>query len=98
MNDAPDVLLHGLHANGVIDPAATVEWKSPLRSNAWAEYRDAASLHVLGSTEHVPELAGFWPKGGPQWDGLGVASDGTVLLGDVQVKGSRGKRPKWDHS
>ena len=80
VNDSPGVLLHELHANGVISPTATVQWVSPLRSDAWAEYRDAEFLVVLGLRQYAPELTEFWPKGGPQWDGLGRASDGKVVL------------------
>lgn len=80
VNERPHVLLRALHASGVADPTAKVQWVSPLRSDAWAEYRDAEFLRVLALEPCAAKLAEFWPQGGPQWDGLGKASDGTVVL------------------
>lgn len=58
----------------------TVEWLSPLRSDDFAEYRDASFLKLLGLAELAPALASFWPSRGPQWDALGVADGAAVIL------------------
>jgi len=66
-----------LHKSG----AAHVTWLSPLKSDSFAEYRDASFLRLLDLNHLVPELAGFWPKRGPQWDALGkLDSNGVVLV------------------
>ena len=57
-----------------------IRWLSPLRADDFAEYRDAAFLERLGRGHLAPELATFWPRGGPQWDALGLAGDRPVLV------------------
>jgi len=57
-----------------------VTWLSPLRSDDYAEYRDAAFLDLLGLGALHPALADFWPRGGPQWDALGRAGPAVVLV------------------
>ena len=58
----------------------------------YAEYRDQSFLDRLtGSgfyqepshTQH--ELADFWPRFGPQWDGLAVTDRGQVLLVEAKA-------------
>ena len=56
-----------------------LEWRSPLEEDDYAEYRDAAFLHRLGVSEEA-SLAKFWPRGGPQWDGLAVSTLGEIVL------------------
>jgi hypothetical protein len=65
--------------------AQTIEWKSPLAHDDFAEYRDGAFLDRLGLSEHAPALAEFWPAGGPQWDALGVTDQGHVLLVEAKA-------------
>lgn len=65
--------------------AGRIEWRSPLRSDDWAEYRDAAFLDVLGLGDLSPRLAEFWPQRGPQWDALGVTDAGHVLLVEAKA-------------
>ncbi|MBD3785767.1 MAG: hypothetical protein IE922_02185 [Sphingomonadales bacterium] len=59
---------------------APIRWLSPLASDDFAEYRDGAFLDLLGLGHLTPALAAFWPRGGPQWDALGLAGDLPVLL------------------
>lgn len=67
-------------------PAATrVEWRSPLESDDFAEYRDGSFLDVLELPELKAELAEFWPAGGPQWDALGLTDRGDVLLVEAKA-------------
>jgi hypothetical protein len=62
-----------------------IDWRSPLHSDDYAEYRDGAFLERLGLGHLRPELAAYWPSGGPQWDALGVTSGGTVLLVEAKA-------------
>ncbi|MDF1853839.1 hypothetical protein [Pseudooceanicola sp.] len=66
----------------MIQPAglAEVRWVSPIATDDFAEYRDAAFLDRLGLASHRDALADFWPKRGPQWDALGVAGTAVVLV------------------
>lgn len=54
-------------------------WVSPLADDDYAEYRDGAFLEILGLSKFKTDLSGFWPKRGPQWDGLARFDDGVVL-------------------
>lgn len=55
-------------------------WVSPLVGDDHAEYRDAAFLARLGLAPLAPALADFWPRRGPQWDGLATFPGGVVLV------------------
>ena len=57
-----------------------VEWRSPLASDDYAEYRDQAFLDLLDVKLEKEPLTQFWPNGGPQWDALAMTSSGKLLL------------------
>lgn len=57
-----------------------IAWRSPLRDDDYAEYRDEAFLARVGVTPARRSLDSFWPRGGPQWDALGRTRDGAVVL------------------
>lgn len=79
-------------------PGSRIEWRSPLREDHYAEYSDQEFVERLLGAPHsagVPglpppgrqlprPLAEFWPRFGPQWDGLAVVNTGrgarTMLL------------------
>lgn len=62
-------------------PARTaIEWVSPLASDDYAEYRDQSFLNLLGIQLNTIPLSDFWPRLGPQWDGLARTANGQVLL------------------
>ncbi len=66
----------------VIRKQMKIDWKSPLRSDEYAEYRDEdfiKKLGVLNSKMKYP-LSDFWPNNGPQWDALGVSEDEIILV------------------
>jgi hypothetical protein len=65
--------------------ARSITWRSPLRSDDFAEYRDADFLKVVGLEEWSGALAEFWPQRGPQWDALGVSNQGDVLLVEAKA-------------
>jgi hypothetical protein len=77
VNHAPEVLNEQI-ALGAID------WRSPLAADEYAEYRDEAFLRVLGIDERC-SLDSFWPRGGPQWDALGIAESGELLLVEAKA-------------
>lgn len=58
----------------------TITWLSPIKSDDYAEYRDDDFLKRLNIDLPNRSLSSFWPRRGPQWDGLGKTQDGTVLL------------------
>jgi hypothetical protein len=53
---------------------AGIQWVSPLARDNYLEYRDLPFLGAVGITDAEGGLAGFWPKGGPCWDALGILS------------------------
>ena len=61
-------------------PLPSIEWLSPLQSDDYAEYRDREFLNRLSlDLKHYP-LEQFWPKNGPQWDGLAKTNNDQLLL------------------
>jgi hypothetical protein len=58
----------------------TIEWVSPLAMDDYAEYRDAAFLNLIKLPALGAALKTFWPQRGPQWDALGLTSQGPVLV------------------
>jgi hypothetical protein len=79
------VLDEQLRDVGALQATDRLEWLSPLRSDDWAEYRDAAFLKTVGLERLTPSLAAFWPGRGPQWDALAVAPDGSVFLFEAKA-------------
>lgn len=62
-----------------------IEWVSPLRSDEFAEYYDAAFLERLGLGHLAPALSAFWPDSGPRWDGLATTATGEVILVEAKA-------------
>jgi hypothetical protein len=62
-----------------------ITWLSPVRADDHAEYRDQAFLDLLDIHLPTRPLAFFWPRGGPQWDGLGRAASGEVILVEAKA-------------
>lgn len=63
-----------------IPGARSIEWRSPVAADGYAEYRDEAFLDRLGVGHLAPALRDFWPSRGPQWDALGRTDRGDLLL------------------
>ena len=64
-----------------------VDWRSPTLEDHYAEYRDQSFLDRLAGSWYYREperpqqdLSDFWPRFGPQWDGLAVTDRGQILL------------------
>jgi hypothetical protein len=66
--------------------ASRIEWLAPVQ--AGNELRDAAWAQV-GLTAPSPHAAGWWPPGGPTWDGVArvIGADGRVGALFVEAKG-----------
>jgi hypothetical protein len=64
-----------------------VIWLSPLRDSAWSEFRDEMWRDV-GLPWPSPHQTQWWPRGGPQWDGVatvpGTNGRRGVLLAEAK--------------
>ncbi len=79
INDHKDLLDEKL--SSILKTPIRVDWKSPLKADHFAEYRDDDFLSLLGIDSKLKSpLIGFWPKRGPQWDALGIESDKVFLV------------------
>ena len=80
VNRCPDVIDRAIAKKIGLEHGETIQWLSPLESEAFTEYRDHAFLERLGITPQYRRLEDFWPKRGPVWDGLARTSRGRCLL------------------
>jgi len=62
-----------------------IQWRSPLASDEYAEYRDSSFLDLLGVDLPRRSLSSFWPAHGPQWDALGRAGSGELVLVEAKA-------------
>jgi hypothetical protein len=70
----------------VIGKKIDITWKSPLKEDDYAEYRDEDFLRLLGLTNKIKKpLNSFWPNNGPQWDALGINQDGEIILVEAKA-------------
>lgn len=80
VNRCPNVIDEAI-ANAIdLEHGETIEWLSPLESDAFTEYRDRAFLKRLGINPQRRQLEDYWPLQGPVWDGLARTSGGLYLL------------------
>lgn len=88
-------LPQGAHPN-----ARRVQWLSPLESEGFKRYRDGSFLEQIGVPEASAALADFWPRIGPNWDGLAMVSQGRgtppgVLLVESRTHLDQVDGPGW---
>jgi hypothetical protein len=83
VNHRPEVLDRPILQ--AIGSASAIDWRSPLEDDGFAEYRDAAFLERVGLPELAQPLGEFWPRRGPQWDALGRADDGSILMVEAKA-------------
>lgn len=74
-----------LRTAGILADQETITWLSPREEDDWAEYRDGDFLRLLGLERLGPDLKGFWPSRGPQWDALGLTSEGRPVLVEAKA-------------
>lgn len=80
VNSRPELLARELAPALHLVPGEQIQWLSPIRSDAYAEYSDDAFLERLNINLPKNSLEIFWPKRGPVWDGLGHTSGGDLIL------------------
>ena len=85
VNQHPVLLNHEIRKAGKLPTRTAIDWVSPLESDEYAEYRDSSFLEMLGIELTKVPLQDFWPRLGPQWDGLAKTSDGQVLLVEAKA-------------
>jgi hypothetical protein len=68
-----------------LNESETITWLSPLREDAYAEYRDNSFLERLNLRLPTRSLKDFWPRRGPQWDALGRTDSNSVLLVEAKA-------------
>ena len=85
VNEQPERLNAPVREALGLDPAAKIEWRSPLASDDYAEYRDEAFLDLLDIRLDKVPLDAFWPKRGPQWDALGLVGGNEPLLVEAKA-------------
>jgi len=86
VNRHPEMLDASLRQAGAIQSDETVDWKSPLIQEKFAEYRDRTALKLLDA-DPLPNraLTDFWPSRGPVWDALAVSSAGIRILVEAKA-------------
>ncbi|MBA3030316.1 MAG: hypothetical protein FP816_16105 [Desulfobacteraceae bacterium] len=62
-----------------------INWKSPIKTDEYSEYRDLAFLKLLGLEEFEEQLKAFWPKRGPQWDALAITKKRKYMLFEAKA-------------
>lgn len=61
-----------------------ITWLSPLRGETYKEYKlnEESMLQRLNLSKAD---FNFWPQNQPQWDAIGVAEDGTIILVEAKA-------------
>jgi len=62
-----------------LSSTASIRWRSPLKDDKYAEYRDYDAIKCL-EINHKVALEDFWPHNGPQWDALGKSDNSNLFL------------------
>ncbi|WP_353625503.1 hypothetical protein [Robertmurraya yapensis (ex Hitch et al 2024)] len=69
-----------------IDKELTIEWKSPLKRSGYREYRNEfLDLEDQWKGKGI-QLEKYWPKIGPQWDGIAVVKGKNGNFGLLLVE------------
>src|SRR5688572_21411062 len=85
LNDPASTLNRAIHDALAMPQNVLVEWRSPRPADRHAEYRDGEFLELLGLDRLKDDLKAYWPDRGPQWDALGVAPIGKVVLVEAKA-------------
>lgn len=81
----PRALNEQLQRVGALPAGNELQWASPLKQDAFAEYRDAAFLEKIGHARLAQKMRDFWPNRGPQWDALATEESGRVYLFEAKA-------------
>ena len=85
VNETPGLLDEAIARSSRGRIETPIAWLSPRREDEFAEYRDQAFLDLLNTDLPERQLADFWPRGGPQWDALGLSQSGQRLLVEAKA-------------
>ncbi len=85
VNDETASLDRAVRAACGFQDSELIAWLSPLREDGYAEYRDGSFIDRLGVKLPNAPLGDFWPRRGPQWDGLGRAGSEKILLVEAKA-------------
>ena len=85
VNERPDLINQQLAQAINLHKDSHINWLSPLRTDDYAEYRDASFTQRLGITLTRRTRESFWPNRGPQWDALGNTDSGIVILVEAKA-------------
>ena len=85
VNDRSEALDEALASASAGRLRTPVEWRSPVRGDEYAEYRDQSFLDLLGVELPVRKLEEYWPRRGPQWDALGLTASGQPVLVEAKA-------------
>jgi hypothetical protein len=80
VNQRPAVLHQALRRSGILQAGEDVEWRSPLRTDGFREYRDGSALAAAGIKTLRRSLLDFWPRRGPVWDAIGVCGGAPIFV------------------
>ena len=83
VNQCPEVIDNAIVNALGIPQGESIRWLSPLKRDdpPFKEYRDEEFLQQLNIKLERKPLADFWPRGGPQWDGLArTIGDRCILV------------------
>ncbi len=80
INDHPRILYEKIALRLGLDKEEQITWRSPLRNDNFAEYRDYAALERLQILLPHRSLLDFWPQRGPVWDALAITCKQDLLL------------------
>ena len=83
INEHPQVINDPITA--WLKQTGSIEWRSPLECDDFAEYRDGSFLDRVGHGELTEKLSFFWPSLGPQWDALGITESRKILLVEAKA-------------
>jgi len=85
VNDHSDLLNNEIIRTFKWDTNTCINWLSPVKEDAYAEYYDESFLQRLGVTALQEPLSNFWPSSGPRWDGLGKTNCGKLILVEAKA-------------
>jgi hypothetical protein len=61
-------------------------WLAPLAESSYEEPYDHSLLELTKLTQLAPQMAKFWPSGGPHWDAVAVAGTAEPIIVLVEAK------------
>jgi len=85
VNECPEYLDTKISAALGFSASEKIVWRSPIRDDDYAEYRDQEFLDRLGLPPLAVPLGSFWPPRGPRWDGLARTSSGKYILVEAKA-------------